>query len=88
MERKRMVSASDFFFSSECPFWAPFNRPFMMAIAMREGKMGRRSFPPPDMVVECVRVKRGEEQLRESISIEFHIYGWRRFDRFILNKLK
>jgi hypothetical protein len=33
---KRTVKASDFFFNKECPFSAPFKRPFMTVKALKD----------------------------------------------------
>merc|ERR1719192_901418 len=76
MDLNRIVRASDFFLRSEWPFWAPLRRAFIICIAIREGKMLRRSLPPPDMV-KGWNVK-GKSQKSsngyESWVIQFHVF--------------
>ena len=48
--RKRVVSASRFLASSECPVCAPFRRVLVFVSAIRVGKIDSRG-PVPDMVV-------------------------------------
>ena len=48
-KRRRMVSASAFFLSSEWPFLAPVSFTFITCRFCRVGKTARRAAPPPDM---------------------------------------
>ena len=50
MARNRVVSASRFFASSECPVCAPLRRVLVFVKAIRVGKIDSRG-PVPDMIM-------------------------------------